>query len=220
MISSAQTSKGENKRRHILKTATGLFAQRSYSAVGMREIARESGVNLAMINYYFGSKAGLLKEIMADFFEQFRDITKQSFNIDNSEIDFEGAVRNYVRSLTQLCRQHNDQMKVTVTELPGYMPEIAEFKKQQIQSISEELLKSGLLQTRVSAQNSRLNPLIGGTALGGMIIMHFLLKPIIEPMLESKSESDFYEYFPDYISHIFLFGTTGGRSETSSHRDA
>lgn len=43
----------------ILDAARALFSEMGYDAVGTRDIARRAGVNVALINRYYGSKAGL-----------------------------------------------------------------------------------------------------------------------------------------------------------------
>ncbi len=47
----------------ILGVAERLFAVRGFQSVSVRDITAEAGVNLASINYHFGSKDGLLFEI-------------------------------------------------------------------------------------------------------------------------------------------------------------
>ena len=44
----------------ILDAAEQLFAERSFAAVSMRDITSAAGVNLAAVNYHFGSKEELL----------------------------------------------------------------------------------------------------------------------------------------------------------------
>jgi len=44
----------------VLDAARHLFAEKGYPATSLREITREAGVNLAAVNYHFGSKEGLL----------------------------------------------------------------------------------------------------------------------------------------------------------------
>ena len=46
-------------RERIRESAVQLFAVRGEAATSTREIARGAGVSLAMVNHYFGSKAGL-----------------------------------------------------------------------------------------------------------------------------------------------------------------
>lgn len=49
----------------ILTAAARLFAARGMAGVGLREITTEAGVNLAAVNYHFGSKEKLLEALFA-----------------------------------------------------------------------------------------------------------------------------------------------------------
>ena len=51
-------------RTALIETATRLFAQKGPAAVGVREIAKQAGVNHGLIHRHFGSKDGLLKAVM------------------------------------------------------------------------------------------------------------------------------------------------------------
>ncbi|WP_294146389.1 TetR/AcrR family transcriptional regulator [uncultured Clostridium sp.] len=46
----------EDKKEEILKVATKLFTVQGYSKTGMRQIAKEANVSLALITYYFSTK--------------------------------------------------------------------------------------------------------------------------------------------------------------------
>ncbi len=49
----------------ILDAAEQLFAERGFDAVGLRGITQRAGVNLAAVNYHFGSKQQLLHAVLA-----------------------------------------------------------------------------------------------------------------------------------------------------------
>ncbi len=53
-----------DKKQAILEAAEKLFCETGYEGTSTRQIAKESGANMAMINYYFGSKEGVFVEIM------------------------------------------------------------------------------------------------------------------------------------------------------------
>lgn len=53
-----------DKKQAILEAAETLFCKTGYEGTSTRQIAKESGANMAMINYYFGSKEGVFVEIM------------------------------------------------------------------------------------------------------------------------------------------------------------
>ncbi|MBN9297253.1 MAG: TetR/AcrR family transcriptional regulator [Filimonas sp.] len=53
-----------DKREHIINTAIELFAVKGFEGTSIRDLAATAGVNLAMINYYFGSKEKLFESII------------------------------------------------------------------------------------------------------------------------------------------------------------
>lgn len=61
------------KRRHLLEIAERLFAQHGFEAVSIRQLAAEANVNLAMVNYHFGSKDGLFEALIAEKFPHTRE---------------------------------------------------------------------------------------------------------------------------------------------------
>ena len=53
-------------REKILKSAWKLFAKDGFEAVSVRDITQSAKVNLASVSYHFGSKSGLIQEIVID----------------------------------------------------------------------------------------------------------------------------------------------------------
>ena len=51
-------------KARILNVAERLFAHRGFSATSLRDITSEAGVNIASVNYHFGSKATLLSAVL------------------------------------------------------------------------------------------------------------------------------------------------------------
>ena len=49
-------SKSERTKLRIQQAAARLFASRSFETVSTRAIAKEAGVDAALIHHYFGSK--------------------------------------------------------------------------------------------------------------------------------------------------------------------
>ncbi len=55
-----------DKKQAILDAAGKLFCELGFEGTSTRLIAKESNSNMAMINYYFGSKEGVFLEIMTE----------------------------------------------------------------------------------------------------------------------------------------------------------
>lgn len=54
---------GLDTKERILDAAERLFAERNYAGVSLRTITAEADVNLAAVNYHFGSKDALLQAV-------------------------------------------------------------------------------------------------------------------------------------------------------------
>jgi AcrR family transcriptional regulator len=50
--------------RHIVETASRIFAERGYRAVRLKDIVRAARVNCAAVNYHFGDKDQLYREVV------------------------------------------------------------------------------------------------------------------------------------------------------------
>jgi AcrR family transcriptional regulator len=60
---------GPETKQRILDAARSLFAEHGYPATSLREITTLAKVNLAAVNYHFGSKEGLLRELVVECIE-------------------------------------------------------------------------------------------------------------------------------------------------------
>lgn len=65
-MSVADVNTRDATRDRIFLAAERLFALRGFSAVSVRDITADAGVNLAAVNYHFGSKDKLLFEIFLE----------------------------------------------------------------------------------------------------------------------------------------------------------
>src|SRR5689334_16894391 len=61
-------------RDRLLDAAERLFAERGFRTASVRDITRESSCNIAAVNYHFGGKANLYREV---FLRRLRAICKQ-----------------------------------------------------------------------------------------------------------------------------------------------
>ena len=52
-------------KERLLDTAERVFADHGFAGGSLRRITKEAGTNLAAANYHFGSKEGLIREVMA-----------------------------------------------------------------------------------------------------------------------------------------------------------
>lgn len=61
-----------DKKAHIVNVAIELFSKNGFEGTSMRDLASAAGVNIAMINYYFGTKEKLFETIVESRSNQMR----------------------------------------------------------------------------------------------------------------------------------------------------
>ena len=66
---------GETRTR-VLSIATRLFAARGFEKVTVREICREAEANVAAVNYHFGDKMGLYREVLGQAITEMQATTE------------------------------------------------------------------------------------------------------------------------------------------------
>lgn len=103
-----------DKKNSILQAAEKLFAEHGYEGTSTRQIAKESGANMSMINYYFGSKEGVFTEIMSNRIKGFR---LQLTSIEEEEITHADKLMLVIDQYTRRILMNIDFHKMMHREL-------------------------------------------------------------------------------------------------------
>lgn len=89
----------QEKMRHILKTATELFAEKGYAGASTNEIADLAGISKRSMYYYMGDKdtlyAAVIKELLNDAYKLI------DINITDN-LAPEEKLRHFIRSIAQI----------------------------------------------------------------------------------------------------------------------
>lgn len=71
-------------REKIVEISIGLFATNGYKGTSVREIAKQADVNIASVNYYFGSKSNLYLESIKrghkEIYSKIKEVTSCDLN--------------------------------------------------------------------------------------------------------------------------------------------
>ena len=93
----------KNTQEKILHAATKVFAESGYKDATTRMICSEAHVNVALVNYYFRSKAELYKAVIGALFE---DVAKPMMSIPDTVCDeatWRKAMRMWIRRALEIC---------------------------------------------------------------------------------------------------------------------
>jgi len=137
-----------DKKDHILDVAERIFSELGYDGASTRTISGEAGVNMAMLNYYFGSKEGLYLAIFERKISAFRTLLQ---NIGSDESisawdKMERCIENYVdRIVNNSCFQKliNRELFNKRSEITDKMSTILMTNVYEIEKIIQEGIDSG-----------------------------------------------------------------------------
>ena len=193
-------------KERILESAIKLFAKKSYSATGLREVVREAGVSVAMVNYHFGSKQALLDAILDRFFEGLYSVAEE---ILTGEDPPELKLRRFLRAVVGVFRKNPDLVRIAITELPYDMPGIVQFRADRVTRMLG-LVAGHVLPALPEEVRNRIRLEVVGPAIVGMLTFHFLMRPVIQSAFQIDFNSSFYENYADELADIFMYGVFRG----------
>ena len=199
----AENSALEPKQR-ILKAAISLFVQKGFAAVGIREIAKEAHVNIAMISYYFEGKVGILKAILGEFFERYSQMLREAVT---EEETIEEGIRRLIGHMVDFVRENTELSIVAYNELPLDLPEVSELKVGKITQMIG--IMSGLIKRFGLDPEDIYHLGMIGPSLISMVFMNFRIKSILRNVFKVKFDDAYYKEFKETIATLFLSGIQG-----------
>ena len=205
------TRERQEARERIIQSAIRLFAKRGYSGVGVREIAAEAHVNIAMISYYYQGKIGILAAIMERFYEKYLPLFS---HIHDEGLDPDEAVRLIFRNLVNFIRQNFALAMVVYNELPLDIPEIADIKARRLSELIEGL--GGLVNRFHMNPEDKTRMGMIGPAVMGMVFTHFRVRPVLKMAFKQPLDDVYYEQLIETLSAVFLYGVHGFSEKRAS----
>ena len=198
--------KEQDTRESILKSAVKLFALKGFESTTVREIARDSGVNVAMIYYYFKTKEGLHQEIIEDSFSQLFSSLKNGIDEEKGvEEKVYDVIKIYVDFLDNHKEIHRIFLRETVTQSGHVEVIVKKYISKNfdlVHSIIQEGVENGIFRVQDTALST--------FSLVGMILYFFTYEPVYARLVSpEKAKKPITEYLPDHIFHLFMQGAKG-----------
>jgi len=100
-------------RDRLIKVTMGLFAERGFDGVTVRDIATAAGVSVGLINHHFGSKEGLRDAVDRYFLAQFEEVltadpSREKADSAATEAGVEPALEQYAEWVDGWIGRHID----------------------------------------------------------------------------------------------------------------
>jgi AcrR family transcriptional regulator len=104
-----------DKKDHILDVAEKVFSELGFDGASTRTISGEAGVNMAMLNYYFGSKEGLFVAVFNRKIVSFQNLLENLGN--DSSISSWNKIERYIELYAERVVNNNCFQKMLYQEM-------------------------------------------------------------------------------------------------------
>jgi AcrR family transcriptional regulator len=191
-------------RRALIEAAQAILAARPAGKLTVREVASRAGCDVALVNYYFGSKDGLLAAALEDALAELREVLETNTRREGT---FEEQVRRMVREpiLAMGERRHLPRMiigQILLERGPQADRWIAALGMSQLEAVGgivEDGIRSGAFRP-VDARALVYS-------FSAIPAFFFLMAPVIERILGEEAVSqEAVESFADAVTDLVLHG--------------
>ena len=189
----------------IFNTALQLFARQGFAATGMRQIATEAGVNLATINYFYGSKVGLLRVILETFSANFVDVLETNLAGDEAP---DVRIRRTVKAIAEYFSRQPERVIITISELPHDTPEIIDLKLDMHHRLAA-VFERHIFDRLDADLRERLPLALIGPAIASLVASRFLFRPVVEKSRYAGYDPADIESYAENIAELVLNGISG-----------
>ena len=134
-----------DKRTDILNAAEVLFSEYGFEGTSTRQIAKASGANMAMINYYFGSKEGVFLEIMEARISVHKTTLNEISKLQISPLDkLMRVIDQYTQKIfSNVCFHRMMQRELSLAQRPEIYNKIKDAIREN-RKVIEEILANGV----------------------------------------------------------------------------
>lgn len=174
--SSKKNTKDISTEERIKDAARAVFHKKGYAATRTRDIAEESGINLALLNYYFRSKAKLFEIIMVETMSSF--FQSVLIVLNNKETSLQEKIEDIASRYIDLIIKEPEIPGFILSEVrsnPLGLMEKIPLREIAFRSVFFQQYKEAVDKGEIKVPN----PLHFLFNLMGMIVFPFIAKPMI-----------------------------------------
>lgn len=193
----------QDLKTQILDIAEELFSKNGYSAISIRRIANQAGVNPALVHYYFGNKKALLHSVME------RSLKPLGHAIAAMKKEPEASPDIIARLLLSMAAEHPNIPHLLTREvlLPG-----GEMQRFFTENMAPHLggALPGLLDREKSAGRMRQDsdPAISALLIMAVCVFPFIARALAEPVLGVRFDAEGIEILNQQITQLLSRGMT------------
>lgn len=190
----------------LLTAAEELLAEKPYSNITIRELAVRSGVNSAMVSYYFTNKEGL-------FIALLDEMSKKHFIVMQSIANATDPIKTFIDTILAMLNKNNGLARLIHNEILTGNSKLSDafidrFPRKMASFIPQ------LIKKHTSIKEERKAKYVA-FSLVTMLITPFINKSIRQQAWQITDEELQSPLWADHIYQQFMFGCNNFKDEKS-----
>ncbi len=180
----------------ILQAATELFASNNFDATSIKDISKLSGVNSALISYYFGGKKNLYQEVLNNQSILFLDMIEQ---VNKQTLSAIMKLHLYTKEVALIQMQRPMQVHLIYRELltpSGFCTNFVQSRLYKIHQFLFNLVTEGIEEGCII---SSVQPTYVAFTIESIIVFFFLTQNFVRE-LGSFSKDNEHEYLENALN--------------------
>lgn len=165
----------------IKAAARQVFLQKGFAATRTRDIAEASGINLALLNYYFRSKQKLFSLIMLEKMQDFFGILAPIFK--DKDTSLEKKVELIAEKYIDMVSENPELPLFILSELRNSPDHLVSFSRQ-----ANFITQSAFLE-QLQKRSPSIHPFQFLISLLGLCLFPFLMRPVLETLLKWNNDT-------------------------------
>ncbi len=164
----------------IKEAARKIFQQKGFAGTKTRDIAEASGINLALMNYYFRSKKKLFDEIMIETLQSFFSGVIEVLN--NEETTIKEKINKFVEHYIDMLSE-NPNVANFILESVRESPEEYVSKIGLLEGVKGSVFIKQFQEAMMKGEIPPINPIHLMMNLMGLVVFPFIAQPMVTTVL-------------------------------------
>lgn len=163
LVTSAATSRGDDRQQQLLEIACRLFAQRGFNGTSLRDIAEEAQITKAALYYHFPNKEALFNKIVLESLEALVEQVRVACEQVKTP---EEKVRTFMLTMAENFQHNREAWMASSNAFRTHdEPSASKDKALELRDSYEQLLRGFIREGVVSGQFRAVDPALTGRVL-------------------------------------------------------
>jgi AcrR family transcriptional regulator len=213
-----QTEQPDNTRKRLFAAGIQIFAKKGYRDATIREICNAAGsANINAINYYFGSKENLYKEILEAIFSEYDKYDDNAWTQKTPHQQLKAMVTNFCAMLYKNNAFASDITSIFVAEMTHPSP----FLTDLVDTYNRPRIKKHLKMIRDLLGEGATEDMARDclVSVAGQLFYYSFAWPVFSRLFPDYSADKRFEQWADHVYQFSLGGIEAIKGQWKPRED-